>query len=239
MEYGIQMYSVRDLTEKNMAEALRQVASLGYRNVEFAGFFGHPAEEIRDLLAQYGLRASGTHTGMDAIADHFEETVHYHRTIGCKNIIVPGADLSCQEKLDAFVEKANRFGPLLEREGITLGYHNHAREFLLNADGSAIHEQLVYRTKLRLEIDTYWAWVGMGDPVALMERLRDRIHVIHIKDGDRDGNGRPLGMGQAPCREVWQKAAEMKIPMVVESETLTPSGMKEAEICMEYLRGMK
>ena len=43
MEYGIQMFSVRDIAEKDLHAALRKVAELGYRYVEFAGFFDHPA----------------------------------------------------------------------------------------------------------------------------------------------------------------------------------------------------
>lgn len=239
MEYGIQMYSVRDLTKDNLDEALRQVAALGYRFVEFAGFFGHSAEEVRDMLDRYGLKVSGTHTGWQEVAEHFEETVAYHKTIGNTNIIVPGADLSDQQKLDAFIAMANEFQPRLAAEGISFGYHNHAHEFRPNADGSMIHDQLVYRTNLNLEIDTYWAYVGMQHPVELMERLKDRLKVIHIKDGSADGKGTPLGMGTAPVADVYAKAVEMGLPMVVESETCTPSGMAEAEICIKYLKSLE
>ena len=67
-EYGIQMYSVRDITEKDMPGALRALAEMGYKNVEFAGFFGIPAEEIKKLLDDNGLKVSGTHTGWNEIA---------------------------------------------------------------------------------------------------------------------------------------------------------------------------
>ena len=239
MDYGIQMYSVRDLTKTSLDDALRQVSELGYRFVEFAGFFGHSAEEVRAMLDKYGLTVSGTHTGWQEIAEHFEETVAYHKAIGNKNIIIPGADLGDQKKLDAFIKMANEFQPRLAAEGISLGYHNHAHEFRPNEDGSMIHDQLVYRTRLNIEIDTYWAYVGMGHPIELMERLKDRIHVIHIKDGDAEGNGKPLGMGTAPVSAVYEKALEMGIPMVVESETLTPDGMTEAKICIEYLKSLE
>ena len=109
MEYGIQLYSVRDLTEKNLDDALRQVSALGYRFVEFAGFFGHSAEDVRAMLEKYNLTVSGTHTGWKEIAERFEETVAYHKAIGNRNIIIPGADLSDQAKLDAFVEMVNTF----------------------------------------------------------------------------------------------------------------------------------
>jgi len=239
MEYGIQMYSVRDLTGKNMDEALRQVSELGYKFVEFAGFFGIPAEEIKAMLDKYGLKVSGTHTGWKEIAEHFEETVAYHKAIGNKNIIIPGGDFSDQKKLDALIDMINEFQPKLAAEGITLGYHNHHREFLPNKDGSNIEDQLIYRTNVMLEIDTYWAYVGMKNPIALLERLGDRVKVIHIKDGDADGNGTPLGMGTAPVADVYAKAIEMGLPMVVESETCNPDGMTEAKICIEYLKSLE
>lgn len=239
MEYGIQMYSVRDLTEKNMEEALRQVSELGYKFVEFAGFFGIPAEEIKAMLDKYGLKVSGTHTGWKEIAEHFEETVAYHKAIGNKNIIIPGGDFSDQKKLDALIDMINEFQPKLAAEGITLGYHNHHKEFLPNKDGSNIEDQLIYRTNVMLEIDTYWAYVGMKNPIALLDRLGDRVKVIHIKDGDAEGNGTPLGMGTAPVAEVYAKAIEMGLPMVVESETCKPDGMTEAKICIEYLKSLE
>ena len=92
MEYGIQMYSVRDFTKDDLDGALRRVSELGYKFVEFAGFFGHSAEDVKAMLDKYGLRVSGTHTGWQEVAEHFDETVAYHKIIGNKNIIVPGAD---------------------------------------------------------------------------------------------------------------------------------------------------
>lgn len=239
MEYGIQLYSVRDLTEKNLDEALRQVSALGYRFVEFAGFFGHSAEDVRAMLKKYNLTVSGTHTGWQEVAERFEETVAYHKAIGNRNIIIPGADLSDQAKLDAFVEMVNTFQPRLADEGIRLGYHNHSHEFKPNPDGSMIHDQLVYRTKIDIEIDTFWAFAAGVDPLKLMERLKDRLRVIHIKDGFRDGRGMPLGRGEAPVADVYRKALEMGVPMVVESETLAPSGMDEARVCIEYLKAQE
>lgn len=241
MDYGIQLYSVRDLTEKGrMDEALRRVSELGYKYVEFAGFFGIPAEEIKAMLDKYGLCVSGTHTGWQELtADRLEETVAYHKAIGNKSIIIPGGDFTDQTKLDALIDLINEVQPKLAAEGISLGYHNHAHEFRANKDGSNIEDQLVYRTNVNLEIDTYWAFVGRTNPVAVLERLKERVKVIHIKDGSADGKGTPLGMGEAPVAEVYAKAAQMGMLMVVESETCNPDGMTEAEICIKYLRTLE
>ena len=240
MEYGLQMYSVRDITKDNLEIALKKVAEMGYRFVEFAGFFGNSAEAVKGWLDKYGLKVSGTHTGLKELEEDFEGTVRYHKTIGNANIIIPGHDLSTQAKIDEFVEKVNRYQPMLEKEGISLGYHNHSREFIPNADGSMIHDQLVYRTHLNIEIDTFWYFNATGtSAVGIMERLKDRIRVIHVKDGFKGGEGKPLGMGEAPVAQVYAKAAEMGVLMVVESESLRPDGLTEAKVSIDYLRSQE
>ncbi len=239
MEYGIQMYSLRDLTDKDMEGALRTVAALGYKKVEFAGFFGHSAEKIVAWLNRFGLSVSGTHTGWGELKEeHFAETVAYHKAIGNKHIIIPGADLSTKEKLDAFVDFVNVVQPKLAAEGIELGFHNHSGEFLPTSYGQIIHEELQARTALNFEIDTYWAYVAGKDPVTLLEKLRDRVSVIHLKDGLADGKGLALGEGTAPVAAVRKKAIELGMQMVVESEGLQPTGPDEVGRCMQYLRGL-
>jgi sugar phosphate isomerase/epimerase len=222
-----------------MAGALEKVGRLGYKSVEFAGFFGIPAERIKALLDVNGLKVSGTHTGLQELVGHYDETVAYHRAIGNRNIIIPYESLENQEKIDTFTRVVNELQPKLGKEGIRLGYHNHAHEFAANQDGSVSFDQLVERTSLDLELDIFWAYHAGKDPVALMERLKGRLTFLHLKDGLPDGEGRPLGEGAAPVAQVWKKAAEMGIHMVVESETLTPDGLTEAKKCMEYLRSLE
>ncbi len=236
MEYGIQLYSVRDLSQESLEEALRQVARLGYKYVEFAGFFGHSAEEVCRMLRETGLKISGTHTGCDELQpDRLEATIAYHKAIGNPNLIIPGADYSTREKLDELVALINRAQPVLADAGIRLGYHNHWKEFLPTEYGAYVHKELEERTNVEFEIDTYWAYVAKQDPVALLTRLKGRVHVIHLKDGSADGHGTPLGEGTAPVAAVRTYAIANGIRMVVESETCNPSGINEAERCIRYL----
>lgn len=240
MQYGLQMYSVRDAAQGDLLGTLEKVGRLGYHYAEFAGFFGIPAEDVKAKLDECGMEVSSTHTGWQELTDDkIAETIKYHKTIGNGFIIIPGADLSDQKKLDDFIELVNRVQPVLANEGIKLGYHNHAHEFKTNEDGSKIYEQIKSRTKLELEIDTYWAYVGGQDPIAMMHELKDRVHIIHIKDGYQDGHGMPLGMGTAPAAQVYKTAVELGMQMIVESETCTPSGLEEARICIEFLKAQE
>ena len=121
VEYGLQMYSLRDITDKDLKGALKQVSEMGYKYIEFAGFFGHKAEDVKAWLEEYGLVCSGTHTGGDALApDVLEDTIAYHKAIGCDNLIIPGMDWSTREKLEENIALINRVQPILAENGIAL-----------------------------------------------------------------------------------------------------------------------
>lgn len=239
MDYGLQLYSVRDVTESDLEGTLKKVAEIGYRYVEFAGFFGHSAEEVKAMLDRYGLIVSGTHSGLGDLDADFEGTVKYHKTIGNTNYIVPGAPTWTAAELDETIEKMNKYQPMLAAEGIRMAYHNHDGEFKPNADGQIPHEEMERRTNIDFQIDTFWAFVAGKDPVEVITRLKDRVHVIHLKDGLRNGHGYALGEGEAPVAAVREKAIELGMHMVVESETLQPDGISEATRCFNYLKSLE
>ena len=239
MDYGIQLYSVRDVAEQNLEEAVQKMAALGYKQMEFAGFFGRSAEQVNEMLQKNGVTLSGTHSPFDDLVNAYEETLAFHKAIGNKHYIIPGYNLKDQQRLDKFVEEVNPIAERLAKEGIILSFHNHHREFIPNEDGSVIFEQLLYRTNLHFEVDTYWAFVGMKNPLAILDRVKDRLIAVHLKDGSADGKGTPLGMGEAPVAEVWHAVKDFGIPMIVESETCSPDGPTEAKICIEYLRSLE
>lgn len=238
MKYGIQMYSLRDITGQDLDGALKAVAEMGYKTVEFAGFFGHSAEDVAAMLKKYDLECAGTHSGIGDLLNDFEGTMKYHQTIGNKLYIIPGHDLSTAEKLDTFIAQCNELAPKMREYGIELGFHNHSGEFLPNKDGQIVHTELEKRADIFFEIDTYWAFVAGLDPIATLERLGDRIKCIHLKDGTPEGRGYSLGLGSAPVAAVRAKAIEMGLGIVVESEGCEPSGKEEVERCINYLKSL-
>ena len=238
MKYGIQMYSLRDLTEKDLDAALAEVAKMGYKQIEFAGFFGHSAEEIVAMLNKYDLELVGTHSAWTDLRDRFDETVKFHHAVGNKRFIIPGADLRTREKLDAFIDFVNDVTPRIRAEGIDIGFHNHAGEFQPNEDGLYVHSELEHRTDMFFELDTYWTFVAGRNPVEELERLGSRVRMIHLKDGTADGNGLSLGSGEAPVAAVRAKAIEMGLDIVVESEGCDPTGVEEVSRCMDYLKSL-
>lgn len=243
MNYGIQLYSVRDaVKELGMHQTLCRIAELGYKSVEFAGFGDATAKEVRVWLDELGLSVDGAHLSLKALTQNFDATLADLQEIGCKRAIVPSAKIKNEEEirilLDGLTQAKQAFAPY----GIEVGFHNHAVEYLPNEDGVIPMQRLLEDSDVFIELDTYWAYHAKVDPVAEMERLGDRLKLIHIKDGDPTLTGecgKPLGLGTAPVAAVYQKALELGLPIVVESETLTPSGMDEARVCYQYLKSLE
>ncbi len=243
MKYGLQLYSVRDITKDDFDGALRAVAEMGYKMVEPAGFFGLPATEVKAMLDHYGLEVCSTHTKYTEVFEKFEETLEYHKNIGCKNIIIPSAPFKTREAVTYTVDSINRYQPIIEAEGMKLHFHNHSGEFLPNIDGQIAEEEFAKRTKINFELDTFWVFNAGLDPVATMEKYRDRVSFIHLKDGipasgGEKAIGKSVGSGQAPVEAVRKKAIEMGANIVIESEGLEPTGLEEVKRCIDFLKGL-
>ena len=246
MNYGLQLYSVRDITKDDFEGALRAVAEMGYKMVEPAGFFGNKAEDVAAMLKHYGLECCSTHTGFGLLKDNFDETLAYHKAIGCKNIILPSAPWNTKEELDMTVDYINKWQPVIEDEGMKLHYHNHSHEFFKNASGQIAHDELAERTNILFELDTFWVYNAKLDPVEIMKKYRDRLEFIHLKDGimqdystpGSHAKGMSVGSGEAPVLAVRKKAIEMGVQMVIESETLDPTGLEEVKRCIDFLKNV-
>lgn len=246
-KYGIQMYSVRDAAEKDLRGALRTVAELGYSYVEFAGFYGHSAKEVRSWLKEYGLICSGTHTCITLEA--LDDIIAYHQELECDNLIIPVAGWETEDKLKEYIPMFNKAQERLAAAGIRLGYHNHSLEFLRTSYGKIPEEELLAHTKMELEIDTFWAFNAGVDPVEFMEAHKDRIRVIHLKDGIPSAPecktydhvyegvwGKALGEGTAPIAQICDWANRNHVLVVVESDGLDPTGPEEIGRSIRYLR---
>ena len=77
ISYGIQMYSLRDLSDEDLEQALRAVSEMGYKYVEFAGYFGNSAEDVRSWLEKYGLGVCGAHICIDQLSSENIEPVFF------------------------------------------------------------------------------------------------------------------------------------------------------------------
>lgn len=252
-EYGLQMFSIRDITTNSMRMALEKVAAMGYRYVEFAGFFDYTAEQIKIWLDTFGLACSGAHIGVGELKmEDLDAYCAYLRTIGCNTLIYTGGDWSTEEKMERNIALMNETQQKLAAAGMKMGFHNHSAEFFPMPYGKVIEEEIIRRTDAELEIDTFWAYNAKKDVIKLLEQYKDRIRMIHLKDGIPAPNfendlahcyagaaGRSVGSGTAPVLAIREWAKKNDVLMVVESEGLNPTGPEEVERCITFLKTLE
>ena len=218
------MFSVRDFSKTDMQKTLQRVSELGYTGVEFAGIFDNYPTDVRRWLENYGLDAFSAHIGFAYLDADFEATVKAYQEIGVKYFVLPSAPYVTKSELDTTIDKINKYQEMLDKYGIPLAYHNHNREYFPNADGQLPHREIEARTNVDFELDTFWTLCGGCNPIKEMERLRGRIKVVHIKDGFTDkGTSVAIGEGNAPVREIVNKAMQLNFGMIVETRDLTPT----------------
>lgn len=180
---GLELYSLREQCKTDLPGMLAAVSKIGYKGVEFAGYHGRSAKDLRTMLDANGLVACGTHTPYDSIlGDKLKETVEFNHVIGNRFLIVPWmTGKSKQEWLDKaklFNEVATKVKP----DGMWVGYHAHAHDFQ-KFDGESAWDIFFGNTRpeVIMQLDTSNCHQGGADPVAVLERYPGRELTIHIK----------------------------------------------------------
>jgi len=191
---GLQLYSVREEMEKDFEGTLKKVAQMGYEYVEFAGYFGRSAEEIKRILDENGLKCISVHQGVEWLLEEGQKAVDYLKTFGVKYAVVPWYSAE-NHKGGAGWEKTlisfARAAELLKNNGMMLGYHNHDFEFK-TYEGKYLLDWL-YETfspeLLEPEVDTCWVHYAGVNPAEYLKKYTGRMHVVHLKDFSCDKLG--------------------------------------------------
>jgi sugar phosphate isomerase/epimerase len=199
---GLQLYTVRDRMQQDVAATLRTVGEVGYSEVETAGLFGHSPAQFRDLLDQAGLVSPAAHVQLNELRDDQEATFATAQTIGQRWLIVPWLEqgMRTPEGYQRVAAELNQAGAAAAQRGLRVGYHNHEFEFEALAGGRSGYDILLDETDAELvdmELDLYWAVHAGHDPVNLFERHPGRFRLCHVKDmADPQGEMRMVAVGE-------------------------------------------
>src|ERR1700731_4578994 len=129
---GVQLYTVREMMKTDFEGTLAKVAGVGYREVEFAGYFDHPPKDIRAILDRVHLTAPSEHVGYDVVQNKWPETLDAAHVVGHSFIVCPSIDESERKKADGYKKAAevfNRAGEASKKAGIQFAYPNHSLKF--------------------------------------------------------------------------------------------------------------
>lgn len=262
---GLQLYSVREMLAKDYEGTLKQLSSIGFQEVEAAGYFGHTPDQVKQAMTSAGLRCVSAHYPYTELAKSIDETIAFNKAVGVDYIICsfPGIkdptrlkEKGYRAMVQAFTiddyrwnaEQFNAFGKKVKDAGMKFGYHNHTMEFG-RQDGVVPFDELVRLTDPSLvtfELDCGWVMVGGGNPVDYLRHYPARISMLHVKDfkhTDKPASilepppAAELGRGTVDYKPVFEAAKKAQIKhYFVEQEGYDIPPLDALKIDADYMK---
>jgi sugar phosphate isomerase/epimerase len=206
---ALQLYSVRNECTKDLPGVIAAVAKMGYKGVEFAGYYGRTAAELRKLLDDHGLKCAGTHIGLETLqGDALKATLEFNHTLGNKFLIVPGLAAKHTQSRQSWKETAGIFNAIaaqVKPHGMRVGYHNHTIEFKA-LDGELPWDTFFGNTKKEvvMQFDTGNAMQGGGDATVFLKRYPGRAATVHVKSFSKAKPNALIGDDELPWKEIFR-----------------------------------
>ena len=184
---GMQLYTVRTEMEKDVDATLARVAALGYKEVEFAGYFKRTPAQIRDGLKKAGLTAPAAHVDYPSLTqEKLPAVIEAAQVIGHRYLVNPWIDETVRKEPDIWKRVAdtfNRTGAATQKAGIQFAYHNHHFEFA-PSDGKLPYELLLEQCDpklVKMELDLCWISAAGQDPLDYFSKYPGRFPLVHVK----------------------------------------------------------
>ncbi|WP_440877016.1 sugar phosphate isomerase/epimerase family protein [Thalassotalea sp. PLHSN55] len=184
---SVQLHSVKNAITQDFNGTLTALAHMGFTGVEFAGRYGPYKDDptaLKQFLTSIGLQASGAHISVKQLrgeqgAKHFA----FFKALGAKLIFIPHDErIDDPKQMPALFAELTMLSELANQYGLTLGYHNHAKEFS-RFQGETFWDHLAKNTpkNFALQLDVGWANFAGVDPLTYVNRYPNRTLAAHIK----------------------------------------------------------
>lgn len=247
--FGLQLYTLRDVLPNNPKDVLTQVASYGYKQIEsYEGqkgiFWGMKSTEFKKLMDDLGMKIVSSHCDINK---DFERKAAEAAEIGMSYLIAPY--LGPQKKIDdfkKFAETFNQRGEICKKHGIKFGYHNHDYGFV-QLEGQYPQNVLMQNTdknSVDFEMDIYWVVTAGQDPVAWFDKYPGRFKLCHIKDRKKGASASDknasvnLGTGSIDFKKILKEAGKkgMEYYLVEQEAYENTTPLAAAKAGAEYLK---
>ncbi|MCL6457795.1 MAG: sugar phosphate isomerase/epimerase [Gorillibacterium sp.] len=243
---GLQLYTLRDETAKDFPGTLKKVAELGFQVVEFAGYGGIPATEMKQLLDELGLKAISSHVGYDLLLGDLEGQIAYAKEIGIEYLVLPWFEQEKLQEESEYKVAVASFRTIAEKvteAGLTFLYHNHAFEFA-KLGGEFILDRLyreIDESVLKAELDLYWVKKAGLDPKEYLLSYKGRVPIIHVKDmaGDEEGFFAEVGQGIIDYPAIFEVAPSAGVKYyLVEQDVCKRPALESIKMSIDYLKSI-
>ncbi len=242
-QISLQLYTVREETARDMPGTLRRISEIGYPAVEFAGYGDLSPQDLKTIIDDLGISASGAHVPFDSWATDPDAVIIDMHTLDCAHAIlpiVPPENHTDETMVARLAESLNRWGDLCRQEEVTLSYHNHDFEFAPMGE-TTMWDVLVRETDpsvVHFELDLYWVRYGGADPEPLLRDLGDRIPLVHLKDmaSDDQRSALPVGEGTMPWTSILEAADAAGVEWYVAEQDNPRDALEDVRTSLQSMR---
>ncbi len=242
---SLQLYTVRNLAEKDFPGTVAQVAKIGYDAVETGEPKGFSSKEVKKIFSDLGLRCSGVHESFERLEGELPSVIAYNLEIGNQYVVCSYMPESYQKRgVEGFKEfgrKLETIGASVKKERLQLCYHNHDFEFK-KVDGKYLLDSLFAAADpilVKAEVDVYWVQHGGEDPIAHLRKYAGRCPLLHIKDMTKDDRRTfaPVGTGRLDLKGIVKAArAGGAVWFIVEQDETEQPVLEAIELSLKNLR---
>ncbi len=240
---GLQLWTIRDECDRDLAAALQRVGELGYDGVELFQLHGHEATQVRAWLDAAGLVALGRHAPLDVLETHAEQLTAELATLGADMLALSWVDPDWLHSPRELVARIQAVAQGLREDDIRFGFHNHWAELRALDDGRTFLDLLreLPADLLWLELDLGWIWQAGADPAEQLDRTAGRCPVVHLKDyaSREDRDEVPIGDGVVGYDGLVSAAVAAGAEwLVVEEDNVGPDPFDAVERSLRAVRRM-
>ncbi|MEO8335558.1 MAG: sugar phosphate isomerase/epimerase [bacterium] len=240
---GIQLYTVRSLTEKDLEGTLAKLAGIGYAEVEFAGYFGKTPEQIRAMLIANKLSSPSVHIPLPASDDAWSRALADSRTIGHEWAVIPWLEPPMRTEWARLADRFNHLATMARSAGMRFAYHNHDFEFTKEGEGTAL-DLLLKNTDPSLvdfEMDLYWVTKAGADPLDLIARYPKRFPLMHAKDisASPEHTIVDVGKGTIDFARIFREERTSGMTHVYVENDIPTDAIQSATTSFQYLSNLK
>lgn len=237
---GVALYTVREQMQEDPVETLRNMAEIGFKYIEAAGyengkFYGMTPEAFKKVLAEHKLKPLSSHHS-DITYDNAEQIIKDLKKVGFQYLVVPippmghftydetSQTMGMSNDVKFVNEFLNTVGKQAKEHGIQLLYHNHDFEFRKNENGVVPLDYFLENTDpeyVNFQLDLFWISKAGEDPLAYFEKYPERFPIWHVKDMDAKGRFSPVGKGTIDFQKILAAAEKsgMKYYFVEQDQT--------------------
>ena len=188
-QLGIQLYTVRDMLQKDYLGTIKKMKDIGYDGVEFYGdtMDRMSGAELKSKVNGFGLEIAGITFNHDIYEDRLDEIISFCLECGCQDVSYPGVfdeKYMSETGFQGIAQTMNGWGKKLKENGIQFSYHIHGHEFDIynGKTGMDIFIDNINTEYVNLEIDVYWVASSGTDSVKFVEKYGVISPFIHFKD---------------------------------------------------------